>query len=650
MNDSIVNSFKIGNARLQWQEDGRPYSIDYNDVYFSRGDEIAESSHVFFAANNLTERWNSRNNESSAFVIGELGFGCGLNFLNTWQRWQAFKREQQASDLRLHYIALEKHPLNKTDLERICKLWPVLGDLSAQLLTHYPDHSAGCHRLILQPDLILDLHYGDALDTLQQLGLQRNLRIDCWYADGFNPKTNPTLWQRQLFHSVAKLSSKQATLSSYSVAGEVRRALQDQGFQVEKAPGFGNKRHMLKASYPGETDSHSMQPGERSATVIGAGLAGSALAHSLAIRGWKVTVIEAQKTIAMGASGSGQLNLRCQLMASASPLARFYLHAYLFARHQFSTLSGHDRFWHPGSLIHLDSALKPGKPDAVPNYKERLTQLYDTNILTALNAEQLSEIAGIDVHQDGLHFPLGGWIDPNQLLSTYLSHENITLLCGSTVDVLEYDDNKWLCYTDNGELLHSAPVLALCAGAGIQHWSQTRELPLQALRGQTTQIAHPELASDLSAILCGTRTVFPASNGTQTVSASYHRYEQSTQHSPADDAENLQALNGELQGYNLDHTHRVGSTVGVRYNSIDHAPIIGEMPDLSRRPDSANKINYLPKLFISTAHSSSGLATCPFAGEYLASKINGDALPFDSDVVDSVAPERFLLRKLKRRG
>ena len=60
-------------------KNSKPYSKQFDDIYYSYGDGVEESNFVFFDNNDLPNKWNSWN--KSHFVIGETGFGTGLNFL-----------------------------------------------------------------------------------------------------------------------------------------------------------------------------------------------------------------------------------------------------------------------------------------------------------------------------------------------------------------------------------------------------------------------------------------------------------------------------------------------------------------------------------------------------------------------------------------
>jgi tRNA 5-methylaminomethyl-2-thiouridine biosynthesis bifunctional protein len=234
----------LNNANLSWDANGLPRSVDYGDIYYSLVDALGESSYVFLDGNHLPERIAKLDKPN--FVIGELGFGAGLNFLNTCRLWC----NSAPTAAQLHYVACELHPFTAADLQRLHALFPELHPFSERLQQRYPDHTSGVHQLTLQFGervVWLTLLYGDALVQLQDYLMQQTLNVDAWFLDGFSPKLNPELWQQTLLGLIAKTSHATTTLSSYSVAGSLRRGLAELGFAVNKHAGFTGKRHMLCA-------------------------------------------------------------------------------------------------------------------------------------------------------------------------------------------------------------------------------------------------------------------------------------------------------------------------------------------------------------------------------------------------------------------
>ena len=213
--------------------DGTPFSTVYNDVYHTAHGGLAQARHVFLAGNDLPARWMDADN----FVICETGFGLGLNFFATWQAWR-----DSGAKCRLHFVSVEKHPFRQDDLAGLLAPHSELAPLANELLRQWPPLTPGLHRLHFDKDMItLSLLLGDAQDVLPGFPAE----VDAVYLDGFAPSRNPELWSSALLGTLTRLCKRQATLATWSVAGKVRRALEESGWQLKRQPGFGGKREML---------------------------------------------------------------------------------------------------------------------------------------------------------------------------------------------------------------------------------------------------------------------------------------------------------------------------------------------------------------------------------------------------------------------
>ena len=102
-------------------------------------------------------------------MIAELGFGSGLNFLNTWKLWRKEKKENAY----LNYVSFEKQPLTKDQLNQILKNFNSLKTFSNLLLKNLPLRTSGIHELYFSKENInLTLVYDD-FDYL------KNLKFSC---------------------------------------------------------------------------------------------------------------------------------------------------------------------------------------------------------------------------------------------------------------------------------------------------------------------------------------------------------------------------------------------------------------------------------------------------------------------------------------
>ena len=96
--------------RLHWTEADEPRSGRFGDVYFSKDDGLAETRAVFLAGCGLPEAWQGR----ERFVIGELGFGTGLNIVTLLDLW----RRTRADGARLRIFSIEGFPLTRDEAAR----------------------------------------------------------------------------------------------------------------------------------------------------------------------------------------------------------------------------------------------------------------------------------------------------------------------------------------------------------------------------------------------------------------------------------------------------------------------------------------------------------------------------------------------------
>lgn len=214
---------------IDWREGRVPVSRRFDDPYFSLGDGLAETRHVFLAGNGLPGRFRD------GFAVAELGFGTGLNLLATVLSWQA-----AGIPGRLGYTSFEAFPLPADAIARALAAFPEAAAIAGPFLAAWAE---GRRSFPLGPVDVRVIE-GDARQTLPAWGG----RADAWFLDGFSPAKNPELWEPALLEEVARHTAPGGSFATYSAAGAVRRALQAAGFQVERTAGFGAKRHMSRGT------------------------------------------------------------------------------------------------------------------------------------------------------------------------------------------------------------------------------------------------------------------------------------------------------------------------------------------------------------------------------------------------------------------
>jgi len=303
---------------LNWSRPGIPVATNFKDTYYSTDGGLGETETIFLKGCGLPEGWQGR----QRFVIGELGFGSGLNFLAAWRMWEATKNP----GARLHFVSIEKFPFDAEQLKQALSAWPELNKYSEPLISQWPGRVKGFHRLHFG-DVTLTLIHDDIVYALEELDAE----IEAWFLDGFSPSKNPDMWSPDIMKQIATLSAPGARLGTFTVAGTVRRALTDVGFTVERREGFGRKRHRLEACFSGKFKTEKVIP---TPTIIGAGIAGASLAQAFRRRGITPKIIHDSKHKAASHNAAALIKPRLDLQDR--PESRFFLSSYLYALNNYN--------------------------------------------------------------------------------------------------------------------------------------------------------------------------------------------------------------------------------------------------------------------------------------------------------------------------
>ncbi|RFF27190.1 MULTISPECIES: FAD-dependent 5-carboxymethylaminomethyl-2-thiouridine(34) oxidoreductase MnmC [unclassified Wenzhouxiangella] len=602
-------------AQIDWQGD-TPHASPYGDSYFMPGHGMAESRAVFIEASDLARRFVALPGDG-VFVVGETGFGTGLNALLTAE---CFARHAPAT-AHLHFYSAELHPLPREDLARGLSHWPELEPYGRRLLEAWPLPAPGFHRIRLSDRIEFTLMFGDAA-TLWHAGPHG---VDAWFLDGFAPSRNPDLWTNGLFETMAARSRPGTSVATFTAAGAVRRGLSAAGFAVERRQGFGDKRHRLSGGIPGRWKPQRLKRGR--AVVVGAGFAGCATARALAERGWHVHVVDPML------ARPAPPELAAVLYATAShhlnAQNRFYLGALLHAQRWLEDLG----FPRNASEGHLDGVIQHLVDGRVA---EKTRQAMDTGTWPQ---ELLSSEGGNRVRIEG-----AGCLRPSHWCRFLLDHPDITAtadrvgsISGGKSAVLELESGDTL----------EADAAVLCTAGATSRFSGLGWLPLRLVRGQVTFCRATEASSRWREAHCHAGYVTPAFDGVHCVGATFDRQRQSPVIDPIDDERNLSELQRNVPSLWEDlggsAIEVVGHHAGLRCQSGDWLPLVGPCPDPSSNPYTLDE-----RIWLNIAHGSRGLTHTPLCADLIADRLSGHPAAIDTEVMASFAPERFIERWRRR--
>jgi len=639
---------------IDWLDDGTPYSPRFGDRYHSeQGASLAQAHQVFLQGCGLPEDWAGQ----PQWRILEIGFGFGLNFLVTWAAWRA---DPQRPKL-LHFVSLEAWLVGADDLLRVARAFPELAELAQALCAQYWGLLPGVHRLAFDDgQVLLTLCIGDA----QALLRTQEWTVDSVYLDGFSPACNPDLWSLQTIKAIARCCRRGTRLATWTVDRTVRDALTQCGFTVAKVPGVPPKRHNLQATFDPRWEPRKARPAVQppepgsQCLVIGGGLAGAAVASSLAQRGWQVQVLDRAEAPAAGASGL-PAGLFCpHISPDDSVISRLSRSGIRVLLTQAQNLLQPGVDWQSSGV--LEHRIE-GRLGLSPQWHDGPG--VDWSHVAA--AEQLRR-AGLPPDAMACWHLRAGWIRPARLVAALLAQPSIGWRGGAEVarlHCIEVNGSmQWQALDAHAHVLAQAPKVVLAAGFASRALSG-EHLPLQALRGQISWgVQDAALNATLPPFPVNGEgnlvTHIPLSDGRR---AWYlgSTFERDIQTLPPTHAERMQAHAANRQrlsdlhpavlsalepAFSLaleatadqplpSHAAQGWAAQGwaaVRCAAPDRLPIVGPLDNAA-----------LPGLWACTAMGARGLTLALLCAELLAARLHGEPLPLEAKLARALAIERF---------
>ena len=621
-------------SRLQHPDFAEKYGIDDGG--------FAEAVHVFADAVELEQRFAA----GGVIRVGDLGLGAGRNLL---MMWSLFHRVAPP-DARLEVHTFERDPVPWTDaraaLEHSWQQSPHLLQYRLQgllermdrLRTTWPTALPAVSALHTgDPRVRIRAWIGDVADTVPML----QEPLDHWCLDGFSPTVNPAMWAPELLQAISARTVPGGSVSTYTAAGRVRRALDEVGFDMRKADGFGRKRHMLVGSRRpegpalvppiGRHPPHPVRPPGRVA-VIGAGIAGCSVARELAEEGIRVEVFEAREA-AVGASGNPWGLLQPLPNLGASPVGDWTTRAFAWTR-----------AWAQRRGL-------PWQPLRVARYGDKAE--YARKLLEQLGwGDVLESPEDIDDAPTGalLGIAEAAVVPPRVWCRTLLEHPGITLRAPRAVNRLR---PGWFL-DDEGPF--DTVILA-------NSWSARELVPgldLHPVRGQLLQLPATDRSVGQQRALCGPVYLLPARDGHHLLGATYHRDDPSPQLRTEDTrwlwdtlSQAVPAAAATLEPPGPPTPGRV-SWRGVTPGRL---PFVGPVEDpaiVARTLDPRKRTRpqysseaYQPGLWITAGHGSRGLSGAPFAAKVLTDRILGRTPPLPIDTLDAIHPARVSIARAR---
>lgn len=495
-------------------------------------------------------------------------------------------------------------------------LKPLAQQLDAQCWGLLP----GFHRLVFEAGhVLLTLCIGDVAKLLRQQQFE---------ADSINLNSAPLAGTDLLYvaKSIARLC-KPGTLIATSDNTPMHAALKQCGFV------FATGTDQLQATYSPTwvTKKYSLAVKSSSCLVVGAGLAGAAVASSLARRGWAVTVLDAASRPASGASSLPAGLLVPHTSPDDSPLSRLSRAGVRITLEQAARILQPGQDWgHTGVL----ERSVDGVPKKLPS-AWALNWADDADSWSRPAALKQLLASGLPVTSAALWHAQAGWVKPSALVRAWLAATGISWRANTQVAQLQPSTNGWQVLDTAGKLLAEAHLVVLASGYASKALAATAvatPLALQPIRGQ---VSWGYQALELPACPVnghgGLLPNIPSDKGTfWLMGSTYQRDETLPLIKQQDNDENFERLQTLLPHTATHLTEQFQAPnsyawAGIRCATPNRLPLLRRLSNLSDAP-----------LWVCAGMGSRGLTFAALCGELLAAQLHGEPLPIELQLTASL--------------
>lgn len=538
---------------------------------------------------------------SSGVTELHTAFGDGAAFVAAWQAWRLAAPQEP-----LHVVAISaSQPVVSTTNND-----PLAASL-AHALRQAPENGLQ-HWEWEEGRVCLTLVVGPLLKALGELRLQADrVRVD-------DSAWGLAVDSRAIGQALARLAAPGAALRSVAddaPAGQAMcAALEAAGWVNDVAQGRGAYR--FNPPWPVKTSREPWRAWARSpgtCAVVGAGIAGAAVAAALARRGWQVTVLDFAGKPAAGASGLPVGLAAPYATADDSPLARL-------TRHGVRRL-----------MQQAQQRLESGVDWAPSGAQERLQ----------------GDAAGALQWQ-----PNACWIKPAALVRAWLGTPGVTFRGSCSVHSLRRGSTRWDLLDARGGVLDTAERVVLANAAGVTSVvAQSPDLLAQgggagwpathAVRGLVSwgHHARPETRPFPAAPVHGNGSLIahvPFDDGARWfVGASYQPVSVREPEWPDDKNHGANALRLEKLAPELFsaltpmlEAGELKAWKGERCVTADRMPLLGPV------------VQTLPDVWTCAGFGSRGLSLVAVCAELLAAQWAADVWPVEASLAQALIPYR----------
>jgi len=381
---------------------------------------------------------------------------------------------------------------------------------------------------------------------------------------------------------------------------------------------------------------------DKTALIIGAGIAGSTLAYQLAKRNYQVTLLDEnnQHEIEIFQNKAAMISPHFMLNNPKynSLMSKASKYAYNLTK----------EFNYPKEDALMEGVIKLYENDMADRLIERIVCIgLEKADFKYLSKDLIKKKYGIN-NKAGILFKYAGWVSPNKICSSLINHKNIKLIPKKKAKEISYKNNLWIANCDNSNK-YAASNLILCNSFALNEISLFKDIDLKKNRGQINWLPSKKKHGSKE-IISDSGYLIPDVSSFDVFGSTYDRDNENKNLSMTDFDKNLKTYQKFSGDKIKENDISNAGWVGWRAVTPDRTPYVGQLLDESKMicniPRSIQDLKWHPNLFINAGYGSRGYTLAPFISKCLATLISGSQTPEEEEILNYLNPSRNSIKKM----
>ena len=374
---------------------------------------------------------------------------------------------------------------------------------------------------------------------------------------------------------------------------------------------------------------------EHRAIVIGAGLAGCAIASELSLRGYQCSVYDQLPEIASATSALPVATIQ-PASSGDKTHTQYFTRAFDICCQQLSA----EIFTRCGALQLISSG--SNKPCSSEHARR-------------VDRREASDLAGTKLDADAWYLEQAGYLNPQALCKSLLDESDAEFHPDTHVNAVRKTGYGWQLLSLENTVIDESQLVVIASADAAARFEPSRHIPLQFSHGQINLFASrsPALKTLINGI--GNSYLIPAKDAIWS-GATHHR--------------DTCSIDGETDSFrNRNNALKIATTLqvdqqplrtftGIRASTPDRLPVIGALPDAHWYRDNYSDLRhgkpashfaepvYSQGLYIVSGFGGRGATQALYSAQLVSGLINGSNV--DTALLKALHPARFLLRSLRK--